>query len=83
MAKILLLNGSAHQNGCTAAALQEMISVFEKENVETELIQIGNKQIRGCIGCMAFMIKAFDMAKSTMGLPEMEREFFTSFPDGK
>ena len=209
MAKILLLNGSAHQNGCTATALQEMISVFEKENVETELIQIGNKQIRGCICCgfckkngrcvfnddlvnevaeklehadglvvgspvyyaspngtvisfmdrlfystsyskqmkvgaavvscrrggntasfdvlnkyftisgmpvasstywnqvhgfsaedvkkdleglqtmrnlarnMTFMIKAFDMAKSTMGLPEMEREFFTSFPDGK
>ncbi len=209
MAKILLLNGSAHQYGCTATALQEMISVFEKENVETELIQIGNKQIRGCIGCgfckkngrcvfnddlvnevgeklehadglvvgspvyyaspngtvisfmdrlfystsyskqmkvgaavvscrrggntasfdvlnkyftisgmpvasstywnqvhgfsaedvkkdleglqtmrnlarnMAFMIKTFDMAKSTMGLPEMEREFFTSFPDGK
>lgn len=51
MAKILLLNGSPHAKGCTAAALQEMISVFDAEGMETELIQIGNKAIRGCIGC--------------------------------
>ena len=49
MAKVLLLNGSPHPNGCTAAALQEMIRVFEAEGVETELIQVGNKDIRGCI----------------------------------
>ena len=51
MAKVLLLNGSPHPNGCTAAALQEMIRVFEAEGVETELIQVGNKDIRGCIAC--------------------------------
>ena len=51
MAKVLLLNGSPHAKGCTAAALQEMISVFDAEGMETELIQIGNKAIRGCIGC--------------------------------
>lgn len=51
MAKVLLLNGSPHPNGCTAAALQEMIRVFEAEGVETELIQAGNKDIRGCIAC--------------------------------
>lgn len=51
MAKILLLNGSPHAKGCTATALQEMISVFGAEGMETELIQIGNKEIRGCIGC--------------------------------
>ena len=39
MAKILLLNGSPHQKGCTATALEEMIRVFENEGVETELIQ--------------------------------------------
>ena len=49
--KVLLLNGSPHQNGCTAAALNEMIGVFEKEGIETELIQVGNKAIRGCISC--------------------------------
>ena len=51
MAKILLLNGSPHANGCTAAALQEMIDTFAKEGVETELIHVGNKAVRGCISC--------------------------------
>ncbi len=51
MAKIILLNGSPHQNGCTATALDEMVRTFESEGVETELIQVGNKAIRGCIGC--------------------------------
>ncbi|MER1993578.1 MAG: NAD(P)H-dependent oxidoreductase, partial [Eubacteriales bacterium] len=40
MAKVLLLNGSPHANGCTAAALKEMIRVFEAEGVETELIHV-------------------------------------------
>ncbi|MCR5209663.1 MAG: flavodoxin family protein [Lachnospiraceae bacterium] len=51
MRKVLLLNGSPHVNGCTATALDEMIKVFEAEGVETELIQIGSKDVRGCIGC--------------------------------
>ncbi len=51
MAKVLMLNGSPHKNGCTAAALQEMITVFEQEGIETELIHVGNKDIRGCISC--------------------------------
>ena len=51
MGKVILLNGSAHQHGCTAAALDEMIKVFEMEGIATELIQVGNKSIRGCIGC--------------------------------
>ena len=51
MAKVLLLNGSPKANGCTATALKEMIRTFEQEGVETELIQVGNKEIRGCISC--------------------------------
>ena len=51
MSKVLLLNGSAHQHGCTATALDEMIRVFEGEGVETELIQVGSQPIRGCISC--------------------------------
>ena len=51
MAKVLLLNGSPHANGCTARALEEMVSVFSKEGVETELIQVGNQDIRGCVSC--------------------------------
>ncbi|MBP5726474.1 MAG: flavodoxin family protein [Clostridia bacterium] len=51
MAKVLLLNGSPKANGCTATALKEMIRTFEQEGIETELIQVGNKEIRGCISC--------------------------------
>ena len=51
MAKVLLLNGSPRANGCTARALKEMIDVFEKEGMDTELIHVGNKAIRGCIAC--------------------------------
>ena len=51
MAKVLLLNGSPKANGCTAAALREMIRVFEAEGIETELIHVGNKDIRGCVAC--------------------------------
>ena len=51
MAKVLLLNGSPRANGCTATALKEMMEVFTAEGIETELIHVGNKEIRGCIAC--------------------------------
>lgn len=51
MSKVILLNGSAHVSGCTATALNEMIKVFSEEGIETELIQVGAKDIRGCISC--------------------------------
>lgn len=51
MAKVLLLNGSPHAKGCTAAALDEMVKFFSEEGIETETVQIGSKAIRGCIGC--------------------------------
>ena len=49
--KVLLINGSPHPAGCTFTALDEMIRVFESEGVETELIQAGRMDIRGCMGC--------------------------------
>ena len=51
MAKVLLINGSPRANGCTAAALQEMVNVFQEEGIETEIIHVGNKEIRGCVSC--------------------------------
>ena len=49
--KVLLINGSPNRNGCTYTALSEVASTLEKEGIETEIIQVGNKDIRGCIGC--------------------------------
>lgn len=49
--KALLINGSPRPNGCTFTALSELKKTLEQEGVETELIQIGHKDIRGCIAC--------------------------------
>ena len=49
--KVLMINGSPRVNGNTAIALEEMKKVFEQEGVETEIIQVGNQAIRGCIAC--------------------------------
>ena len=49
--KVLLLNGSHHQNGNTALALEEAAKALEAEGVETELFQIGSGAIQDCIDC--------------------------------
>ena len=48
---VLLINGSPKVNGNTAFALEQMAEVFAAEGIETEIIQVGSKDIRGCIGC--------------------------------
>ena len=49
--KVLMINGSPHANGNTTMALKEMEKIFAAEGVDCETIQVGNKDIRGCIGC--------------------------------
>ena len=49
--KVLVLNGSPNVHGCTATALDEIIRVLNEEGIETELIQVGKENIRGCISC--------------------------------
>ena len=51
MAKVLLINGSPRVGGNTSIALDELVKVFEAEGIETEVVQIGNQNIRGCIAC--------------------------------
>ena len=48
--KVLMINGSPNPKGNTAIALNEMEKVFAAEGFETEILHIGNKDIRGCIG---------------------------------
>ncbi len=47
--KVLLLNGSPRENGCTARALKEVETTLNNEGINTQTIAIGNKAIRGCI----------------------------------
>lgn len=49
--KVLLINGSPHQKGCTYTALSIVADELEKNGIETEIFQIGSGYVRGCIGC--------------------------------
>lgn len=49
--KVLLINGSPHPDGCTAAALKELSGALNRHGIETETAHIGAKPIRGCIAC--------------------------------
>lgn len=48
---VLLINGSPNSDGCTHTALAEMARTLSAEGVDTEIITIGQKDIRGCIAC--------------------------------
>ena len=49
--KVLLINGSPHANGCTFTALSIVAEELQKNGIETEIVHIGSKDIRGCISC--------------------------------
>lgn len=49
--KIILVNGSPNKEGCTYTALREVAKTLEHEGIETEIFQLGNKPVSGCIAC--------------------------------
>ena len=49
--KVLLINGSPNEKGCTYTALHEIAKELEKENIEAEIFHVGKDPIRGCMGC--------------------------------
>ena len=49
--KVLLLNGSPHEKGCTFTALSEVADRLEKNGVQTQFLHIGNKPVQGCTAC--------------------------------
>lgn len=49
--KVLMINGSPHSRGNTYVALHEMEKVFLEESIKTEIVQVGSKDIRGCVAC--------------------------------
>ncbi len=55
--KVLMINGSPHSKGNTFIALQEMEKIFKQEGMETEIVHVGNKDIRGCIACYSCIEK--------------------------
>lgn len=57
--KVLMINGSPNAKGNTYTALHEMEKIFQQEGVETEILHVGNKNIRGCVACR----KCFEAGK--------------------
>ena len=51
--KVLLLNGSSHRNGTTFTALDEVSRALKNEQIDTEIFQLGNPELRDCSGCGA------------------------------
>ena len=51
--KVLMLNGSPHPSGVNDLALREMEAVFKENGIETEIVQVGNVAVRGCMACGA------------------------------
>ena len=49
--KVLIINGSPRANGNTSVALEEMQKIFDAEGIGAETVQVGNKDVRGCIAC--------------------------------
>jgi multimeric flavodoxin WrbA len=49
--KVIALNGSARKNGNTAILINQVFSELEKQDIETEMIQLSGQKIRGCIAC--------------------------------
>lgn len=51
--KVLLINGSPHENGCTYTALSEVASQLNKNGIDTEILYIGKDPVLGCVACGA------------------------------
>lgn len=49
--KVLMINGSPHENGCTYTALAEVGAVLAKHGIGTKMVYLGKKPIAGCIAC--------------------------------
>jgi len=90
--KVLLINGSPNEKGCTFTALERMAQVLEERGIETEIFQIGKGAVRGCIGCRTCwrtgkcvyddcVNEALELAKSADGLVFGTPVYFAS-PNG-
>ena len=51
--KVLLINGSPNEHGCTYTALHEVATTLESNGIETEILYLGKKPVPGCIACMS------------------------------
>ena len=63
--KVLMINGSPRANSNTGLAFEEMCKVFDKNGIETEVIQVGAMEISGCKGCGYCFKNGKSLSKNT------------------
>ncbi len=51
--KILIISGGPYPRGNTKITLDEMVKISDQEGIESEIVHVGNKDIRGCIACIS------------------------------
>jgi multimeric flavodoxin WrbA len=49
--RVVAFNGSPRENGNTTILLNTVLEELRKEGIETELVQLGKKPLKGCIAC--------------------------------
>ncbi|MBQ3855446.1 MAG: flavodoxin family protein [Ruminococcus sp.] len=74
--KVLIINGSPRKDGNTSLALAEMEKIFAQEGIEVKSVQIGSKNIRGCIACNSCAEKGKCVFDD--GVNELAEEFRTA-----
>ena len=52
MRKVLMINGSPNEHGCTFTALGEVANTLESHNIKSEIVYLGKKPMQGCVACM-------------------------------
>ena len=52
MGKILMINGSPNERGCTFTALDEVAKTLKKRGIDSEIVYLGKKAVQGCVACM-------------------------------
>ncbi len=75
--KVLLINGSCHEKGCTYTALSEVAGALDEQKIEVEVFQLGGKPIRDCIGCgnvPGWRMPVFLMTTLSMSLSKKPRK---------
>lgn len=65
--KVLLVNGSPNEQGCTYTALREVAGALEQEGIQTEMFQIGKKPVSGCIACFKCREKGYCVIPDAVG----------------
>ena len=71
--KVMLVNGSPHEHGCTDAALREVASALNADGIDAEIFWIGNTPIGGCIACGGCSQANASLAARSTTLPKRQR----------